>query len=191
MRLLVASLGIALAALCLAGTPARAAPLDATVLAGLAAEDSEARIAAIRALATAATPEAAAILQALSEDRLQAAGERILVTQGDKVLDAATGDVLAAAPDGAEAITINNRVRRALEGSLAVLRIFDPDARTRQAAALELSRRVTPDNLPMLERALATEKDGEVRELLTLAHAKGSLQSPDPAARLAAVKELG
>ncbi len=179
-----------LAALTVAAT-ARAAPLDPKVLAGLAAEDSEARIAAIQALAAQATPEAAALLQALAEDRLQAAGERILVTDGDKLRDAATGEVLPAAPEGAEALTINNRVRRALDGAQSALRVFDPDRRVRLAAAQKLGQAVTPELLPLLQRALAAERDADVREALALSIGLASLRSPDRAARLAAVKALG
>jgi urea transport system permease protein len=187
MRLLHVPL---LAALAVAGAP-RAAPLDPEVLAGLAAEDSDARLAAIQALAAAASPEAAAVLKALAEERLQAAGERILVTEGDTLRDAATGEVLPAAPAGAEAITINNRVRRALEGARSALAVFDPDRAVRLAAAARLGEATTPELLPLLQKALAAERDPAVREELAMAAALASLQSPDPAARLAAVKALG
>jgi urea transport system permease protein len=188
MRLLPVPL---LAALLVAAPAARAAPLDPKVLAGLAAEDSEARIAAIQALATQATPEAAAVLQALAEERLQAAGERILVAEGDALRDAATGALLPAAPEGAEAITINNRVRRALEGARSALSVFSPDRKLRLAAAQRLGESATPELLPLLQRALAGEKDPDVREKLEVATALASLKSPERAARLAAVKALG
>jgi urea transport system permease protein len=170
---------------------ARAAPLDPRVLAGLAAEDSEARIAAIQALTAQASPEAAALLQALADERLQAAGERILVADGDRLRDAATGELLPAAPEGAAPITINNRVRRALEGARSALSVFDPDRKVRLAAAQKLGEAVTPEMLPLLQRALAAEKDPDVREKLELDQALASLKSPDRAARLAAVKALG
>jgi urea transport system permease protein len=176
---------------CLTASPARAAPLDPKLLQGLAAEDSTERIEAIRALTLQAGPDAAPVLQALAEDRLQAAGGRILVSEGDALRDAATGEPLAQAPEGAEALTINNRVRRALEGSLAMLRVFDPDRKVRLAAAEALGGAVSPELLPILEKALAAEKDPVVRAPLELARAHLLLESKDAATRLAAVRALG
>jgi len=182
---------ILLLVLGLAAWPALATSLDPTLLKGLAADDSEEKLAAIGRLTAEAGPEAAAVLSALADGRLQMAGDRFLIADGDKLRDAATGEALPAAPDGADAIIINNRVRRALQGSLAVLRVFDVDRKVRLEAAQALGEAVTTDLLPVLDRALSREKDGGVRELLVLARARASLRSPDPAVRLAAVKALG
>jgi urea transport system permease protein len=165
-------------------------PLDPAVLARLGAEDSTEKIEAIRALALRG-PDAVPILQALAEDRVQLAGGRLLLADGEALRDAATGALLAAAPAGAEAVTINNRVRRALESSLAALRVFDPDRRVRLAAAASLEASLSPELLPLLERALAAERDPAVREPLELARAKALLRSGDRDARLAAVRTLG
>ncbi|HYD39274.1 MAG TPA: urea ABC transporter permease subunit UrtB [Anaeromyxobacter sp.] len=187
-----------LCAPCLAAShAARAAPdepakrLDPAVLAGLAAEDSAEKIEAIRALAIQAGPGAVPVLQALADDRLQVAGGRVLVADGEALRDAATGAILPAPPDGAEAVTINNRVRRALEGTLSALRVFDPDRTVRLAAATSLASSVTPELLPLLDEALAAERDGAVREPLALARAQVLLRSDDRAARLDAVRALG
>jgi urea transport system permease protein len=180
-----------LALVALAAPSARATTLDPGRLKGLAAEDSSDKIAAIRALTLDGGPETAAVLQALAEDRLLASGERVLIQDGDRTLDAATGQPLAAAPEGAEPITINNRVRRALEGALAVLRLFDPSQRVRLDAAGVLWDSASPDLLPVVERALAREKDAHVRRELELVRARIQLRTEDPAQRLAAVKTLG
>ncbi len=181
-----------LVAPCLAVAPrAGAAPPDPAALAGLASEDSTEKIEAIRALALQAGPDAAPILQALAEDRIQVAGSRLLVSEGDTLRDAATGAPLAAAAENVETVTINNRVRRALEGSLSALRVFDPDRKVRLAAATSLEESVSPELLPLLEKALAGERDAAVREPLELARAKVLLRSEDPTARLAAVRTLG
>jgi urea transport system permease protein len=179
------------AALGLAARAAPAASLDPVQLKGLASEDSSDKVAAIRALTLAGGPEVVPVLRALGEDRLLASGERILIDEGDRVRDAATGEALAQAPEGAEPITINNRVRRALEGSLALLRLFDPNRRVRAEAARALGDAVAPELLPILERALAQEKDPAIRESLELARARIQLRSEDREARLAAVKTLG
>jgi urea transport system permease protein len=168
-----------------------AAPVDPGLLAGLAAEEADAKIAAIEALALRAGPEAVPVLAALGEDRLQVAGGKVLIVDGDQVRDASTGQALPAAPEGAEAVTINNRVRRALDGSLAVLRVFAPDRKVRLEAAQALGSGLRPELLPILERALAAEQDAGVRELLEAAGAQAQLRSPDPAQRLAAVRALG
>ena len=180
-----------LLALALAARPAGAASLDPALLKGLAAEDSGDKIAAIRALTLAGGPEAATVLQALADDRLQVSGERILVDEGDRLRDAATGEPLARAPGDAEAITINNRVRRVAEGSLALLRLFDASRSVRAQAAEALGGTVTPELLPLLERALAEEKVRAIRETLEIVRARTQLGSSEPALRLAAVKALG
>ncbi|HET6439247.1 MAG TPA: urea ABC transporter permease subunit UrtB [Anaeromyxobacter sp.] len=180
-----------LAALGVTGRVARASPADPAQLKGLAAEDSDDKIAAIRVLTLRAGPEAAAVLQALADDRLQAAGDRILIAEGDRLRDAITGELLAQPPAGAEPITINNRVRRTLESALALLRVFDPSRKVRAEAAAALRGTLTPDLLPIVERALEKEQDPEIRESLELARARVELKSEDPATRLAAVKALG
>jgi urea transport system permease protein len=188
MRLASLTLAAALVAL---AAPSLASALDAGVLKRLAGDDSDEKIAAIHALSLQATPEAAALLQALSEDRVQAAGDRLLVTRGDQLLDAATGQPVSPAPEGAEGLTLNNRVRRELEGALAALRVFDPDRKVRFAAAQLLGESASPELAPLIERALARETDAGVKELLTLADAQARLRSGDPAARRAAVEALG
>jgi urea transport system permease protein len=180
-----------LLALGLAAPSARAGALDPALLKGLAAEDSSDKIAAVRSLTLSGGPEATAVLQALAEDRLLASGERILIDEGERTRDAATGEVLARAPEGAESISINNRVRRVLDGSLALLRLFDPSRTVRADAAAALGDTVTPELLPILERAFAQEKDRAIREELRLARARVQLKSEDPATRLDAVKALG
>jgi urea transport system permease protein len=175
---------------CWQGAPALAA-LDARAVRQLAAEDSDEKIAAIQKLAQQADPAVLPVLQALSEDALQVAGDRVVLVEGERVLDAATGQELKPAPEGAESITINNRVRRELAAALAALRLFDPDRKARLAAAQELAAGASLEAAPLLARALEKETDSEVKPLLVLAHAQANLKNPDRAARIAAVKALG
>ena len=179
---------ILLAALCAGAFPSLA--LDADVVGKLASEDSDDKIAAIRALAQSADPDAVRVLQALSQDELQVAGGKVVVVEGERVLDAATGREESPAPEEREAVTINNRVRRELGAALAGLRLFDPDRKVRLAAVQALAGAPNPAAAPLLERALEKERDPEIRSLLALAHAEATLKSPDAAARLAAVREL-
>jgi urea transport system permease protein len=178
--------------LALACWPAAAlASLDSRVVNGLAAEDSEEKIAAIRQLAESADPAAVRLLQALSEDALQTAGGTVVVVDGDRVFDAATGQELKPPPEERESITVNNRVRRQLGAAIAALRLFDRERRVRLAAAQELTAGAKLELVPLLARALEKETDPQIKPLLVLAYAQANLKNPDPAARLAAVKALG
>jgi urea transport system permease protein len=169
--------------------PAAHAALDAQTVKRLASEDSDDKIAAIHALAAQADDTARRVLKALAEDALVKAGDALVVTEGERSLDAASGTPLAAPPESSEPITINNRVRRELNTALAGLRLLAPEADVRLAAARELDD-AGPQLLPLLNKALEKERDPAIREQLTLAHAHASLKSPDPAVRLAAVKAL-
>jgi urea transport system permease protein len=166
------------------------AAVDAGAVARLASEDSEEKIGAIHELAQVADPAAARLLQALSEERLQTTGGRVVLVDGDRVLDAVTGEELKPAPDDREAVTINNRVRRQLGAALAALRLFDPDRRVRRGAAEELASAARLETAPLLARALEKETDRQIKALLELARARANLKSPEPAARLGAVKAL-
>src|ERR671930_275665 len=95
---------ILLAALCALAFPSLA--LDAEVVGKLASDDSDDKIAAIRALAQSADPAAVRVLQALSQDELQVAGGRVVTVEGGRVLDAATGRELTPAPAEREDVTI-------------------------------------------------------------------------------------
>ena len=166
------------------------AGLDAALLQQLAAEESDDKIAAIEKLTQAGDADARRVLKALSEDALYVAAGNIVRVDGERVFDAATGEEIKPAPLEREAITINNRVRRELGNALARLRLFDPERKTRLAAAQELLGHLDADMAPLLSRALSNEHDQEIKELLALADAQLSLKSADVAIRLTAVKTL-
>ncbi len=165
--------------------------IDPVVLKRLAADDSDEKIAAINALVQASPESALPVLKALGDDRLAIAGDRVLIVDGDKVIDAATGAEVKPAPESPEGITINNRVRREVSSAIAALRLFAPEQALRLAAAQELSGSADAAMLPLLDRALSHETDPEIKAQLALARAKATLDSTDAAVRLAAVKALG
>ncbi|MCX7176744.1 MAG: urea ABC transporter permease subunit UrtB [Proteobacteria bacterium] len=144
------------------------AALDRAVVTQLGDEDSDVKIAAIQKLAQSAEPEALGILQALVDGTLQGA-------------------------DG-EAITINNRVRREIDGALAALKLFHPDRKIRLAAAKELTvnlaNEADPGMAPMLARARDKETDDKVKAAIAQAYALATLKHADAAVRLTAVKAL-
>ncbi|MBK1681267.1 urea ABC transporter permease subunit UrtB [Rhodocyclus tenuis] len=171
-----------------ASLPAQAA-LDATQVRALAAEDSSDKVVAIRQLTQTADPDALRVLKAMSEDNLYLAGERAVIIDGERAFDAASGEAIRM-PASPEAVTVNNRIRGELAGALAALKLFDAERDVRLASAQKLQSKVSADMAPLLARALEKESDGEIRALLTLAHAQASLGNADPAVRLGAVRAL-
>lgn len=166
------------------------AALPAEALQALASDDFDARIAAIQTLGAAADPDARRILQALEDEALAVAGGRLVILDGEQVLDAATGQRISPAPDF-EGITVNNRIRQALEGARAALQVFSAERPARLAAARRLQEAASEALAPLLDKALAAEQDPEIRDLLVLARARVHLGAADPDQRLKAVQTLG
>ena len=148
---------------CCLSLVARAA-LDPAVVRQLGAEEADAKIAAIQQLALSAEPEALALLQQLADGRLK--------------------------NEQGEDITINNRVRRALEGALAVLKLIDPNTAVRYAAVKEIAANVDASMAAMLAKARDRESDAKIRALLVEAHALSTLDAADVQVRLAAATAL-
>ncbi|MFZ1900965.1 MAG: urea ABC transporter permease subunit UrtB [Azonexus sp.] len=175
--------------LLLAGSLSARAALDPAQVNQLAAEDSSDKVAAIRQLTQTADPDAVRVLKAMADDSLYLAGDKAVIIDGDQAFDAATGTKMRM-PANPESVTVNNRIRGELAGALAALELFDTERAVRLASARKLQSKVAPDMAPLLARALEKESDGEIKALLTLAHAQASLGDADPAVRLAAVKAL-
>ncbi|MBB1628287.1 urea ABC transporter permease subunit UrtB [Achromobacter sp. UMC71] len=170
-----------------------AAPgVDPALLASLAGDDTDAKLQAIAALGQLPSPLAAAALQALGSDQLYALPDgRVLIGNGSgPATDAATG-AATDLPAGAASIGINNRLRRAIEAALAGSRLFSDNPQERLAAARRLQQTGDPARLPLLEKALAAEKNEGVRAALEIAQANLELKSADPAVRRHAVDLLG
>ena len=76
------------------------AALDRALVAQLGAEDSEAKIEAIRKLAVSQDPRAIEVLLALGDEALALidGGKRAVIVAGGRMTDAATGESLGAAP---------------------------------------------------------------------------------------------
>jgi urea transport system permease protein len=180
-----------LSILLLVWTTSAAAALDPAILKNLASDDSDEKIAAIGHLLASGDRQAEAVLRAMSEDALFIAGATVFYYRDEKALNAITGEVMASAPEGADSVVVNNRVRAKLENALAGFKLLDRDRETRLAAAKELQSNVGEGLVPLLEKALAQERDGEIKKLLTLAYAQAKLHSEDAKERMAAVQTLG
>jgi urea transport system permease protein len=130
-------------------------------------------------------PRALPILRALSEGRLQKTPDGALAIDGR---DALTG---APAPTATEAIRINNRVRSSLRGAFGRLELASPNAEERANAANGLFRARSPDNIAMLEDALAREPSPRVQLLMQQALAASRLAAPESSVRRQGIVLLG
>ncbi|AOB30267.1 urea ABC transporter permease [Bordetella sp. H567] len=167
------------------------AGLDASLLAPLAGDDTDARLEAIGKLGQSTDPAAAEVLAAMGSDRLYATPDgHVLVDAGKAAVDPSTGLSLPMPPD-AGAVMINNRLRRAIDGALAESRLHAADPAQRLAAAQRLQQATQPSVLPLIVAALDKEKDPGVRGALEIAQANLELKSPAANVRRHAVDILG
>ena len=127
----------------------------------IAAGDNDARIAALNAAVAAAMRSSPRFVQALLDDEVKVAGDKVFIVHDGKTTDAASGAAGVACPRRAEDVTNNNRMRGALDAVLshacAVL------ARRRRCGGARSTssarRRSTNRQLPLVEKALAAETD--------------------------------
>jgi urea transport system permease protein len=169
---------------------AGAQALTAEQVRTIAAGDSDARVAAIRAAAVQGDATLAPLLQALLADEVRVAGDRVLLTGGGQVRDAVSGAVLSALPDGAQEVVNNNRLRREMGSALAALSLLNTNSALRREAITTLKDSGDESQLPLIQRALAQETDPELKEQLTVLQAGWLLASAEPAKRRAAAEQL-
>lgn len=167
------------------------AAIDPALLKPLGGDDPDARIDAVNQIAALADDDALKILNALNSDALYVtpAGDVLIVDDAGKAFNPAT-DQSGPAPDDAEGITVNNRLRGAVEGALSGLKLLSPQRDQRLAAASELLKNADPAQIPLIVKALAKESDPQIKDVLQQVQATANLHAADPAARRAAVKTL-
>lgn len=166
--------------------------VDRAVLSGLASDNNNDKIGAITALGQLSNPGAAAILAALGEGNVLVTpdGSVLLSLPAGKAFNPATGETITT-PADAQAVNMNNRLRRALQGAQASAELFSPVAATRLAAATRLQKEADAARVPVLERALSEEKNTEIKLALEIALASSAIKSSDPNVRRKAVIALG
>jgi urea transport system permease protein len=157
----------------------------------LANGENEDKVAAIAELLAEGDASVLPILNALLEGNVQIAGKQILNIKGDSASDLITGASVTPVPTEREDVVLNNRVRRELASAVSALRLLAPERNVRLAAAQSLQSNAEEPMLPLIRKALVTEKDADIRALLTIIEATVQLGSKDRVARLAAVKALG
>ncbi|GKT24033.1 urea ABC transporter permease subunit UrtB [Acidovorax sp. SUPP3334] len=155
----------------------------------MAAGDTDERIAALQQAT--ATPDDAtlAFIRAMADDAVKIAGDRAIVLKDGKGLDPATGAQVPV-PDDAEDIVNNNRMRGEFDAALASLQLLSPDAAQRRAAIESLKEETDAARLPLIEKALAAEKDAGLRGRLEAIRARVLLASSDAGHRLEAAQHL-
>jgi urea transport system permease protein len=180
------SLCAAALALC-AGVPAHA--LTAEEARAIASGETEARIAALDQAVLTADERTAAFIQAMADDAVKYTDDRVFVMKDDKGHDPVTGAEVAV-PDGAEDVVNNNLMRGAFDAAQSVLRLTSPDDKVRADAAQGLLKEPSESRLPAVERALAAEKNPQIKARLELVRAASMLNSADAAKRIDAAKAL-
>ena len=156
---------------------------------GMAVGDSDARIAALNKAIVAADDKTAAFIQALADDAVKTAGNKVFIVRDGKATDPVSGQAVVM-PDGAEDVISNNRMRGELDGAQAVLKLFSKDDKLRGQAIASLLKDPDESKLALLDKALAVEANLDLKAKLGLARAAAMLGSNDKAMRLQAAKVL-
>src|SRR6218665_647848 len=181
-RLMLLLCGLLLVAQAQALTPAQAR--------AIAAGDTDERIAALNAAASAGEPGLAPFVQALLDDAVKLTPAQVLLIDGTAVKDAATGQA-ASLPETAEDVVNNNRMRGALQAALAALKLFSPEIAARREAVGELIKQtLDASSLPLLDKALVSETDPALKDKLGLMRAALVIAPPDKDKRLEAARQL-
>ena len=150
------------------------------------------REAAAAALAATGDPRAVRVLQTLLDGELYVVKDsgKVLLGAGDKAVDPATSNPPAEFGK-ADKVKVNNGLRRALRTLIGQMTLMSEDRATRLSAAQSVLRDADPDNLELLDTALAAEADAEVKATMETARAAIVLKSDgDAAEKSAAIATL-
>ena len=163
--------------------------LTANEAKGMAIGEGETRIEALFKALVTADEKTAAFIQALSDDAVKIAGDKVFVVRDGKGQDAVTGAEVPV-PADAEDVVNNNQMRGALDAAQAALQLGNPDEKLRAKAIQALLGEPVPALLPLVEKALAAEKAPALRDRLERVRAGSLLGSDDVARRLEAAQLL-
>ena len=94
-------------------------------------------------------------------------------------------------PADAEDVVSNNRMRGELDNAMAALKLFSKDDKLRLEGVKALLKEPDEARLPLVEKALAAEKNETIRTQLELARAAALLGSSDKDRRLEAARAMG
>ena len=163
------------------------AALSADDLAPLAADDFDAKSAAVDKLIANADAPSIAVLNALSDGSLVATDDgKVLIQTDDGNKDPLTNKTVEA--PGAQPVTLNNLLRAKVSGALSGLQLSSPDIEKRRAAIDELLKNADPSIKPLVDKARAQETDPTLKKRLDTLWATTALHDTDPNKRLEAVQ---
>jgi urea transport system permease protein len=128
--------------------------------------------------------------QAKADDAVKVSGGRVFIVRDGKGVDPLTGLGIAV-PADAEDVVNNNRMRGELDNALAALKLFSKDDKLRLQGVKALLKEPDEARLPLVEKALAAEKNETIRTQLELARAAALLGSSDKDRRLEAARAMG
>jgi len=135
---------------------------------------------AIEALSVSGDKQAAPVIAALQNGALYVAPDKSLwIKQDDATFNARTGEKVATPPDDLKKVRVNNAVRGTIDAAMGSLTLFSADASERLKAAEAVFTGRNPGALPALTRALAQEKDANVRLVMEQARAAVVISVPD------------
>jgi urea transport system permease protein len=163
--------------------------LTATEAKGIATGETDSRIEALNQAVVKGDDKTTAFIQAMADDAVKLAGDKILIVKDGKAVDPVNGADVAL-PSSLEDIINNNRMRGELDTALAALKLFSKDDTLRAAAVQSLLKDPDEGKLALLDKALAAETLPALKAQLTLARAAAMLGSADKAKRLEAAKAL-
>jgi urea transport system permease protein len=194
---LLGALGVVVALL--APVAARADAVDDTLANFLADKFSQSEK-AVNELAAEAPPQAAAILEALGDNRLMIDPADHIVaykTTEGALINAKTGaPVSGAEPAAFKKVRVNNALRNAIQGAMGSLTLASSDPEKRLKAAQDLFNTRDAKALPGLEAQLAKESDSRVAAALKQAQAaifatSDSASTQDRLSAIATLKARG
>ncbi len=156
---------------------------------GMAMGETEARLAALTKAVATADDKTAAFLQALADDAVKFAGDKVFVVRDGKGSDPVTGVALNV-PEAAEDVVNNNLMRGEIEVAQAGLKLFSRDEKLRREGIKVLQGESDESKLPLIEKAFAAETHTQLKEQLGMIRSAVLLASGDKAKRLAAATAL-
>ena len=164
-------------ALAVFATVARADAVDDTLAKFLDDKFPQTAV-AIGELSAEAPPQAAAILEALGDNRLMINPADHVVaykTSAGALLNARTGQPI---PDSSatafKKVRVNNALRSAIQGAMGSLTLANPDPEKRLAAAEDVFRTHDDKALPALQTQLGKESDAPLDDLIDIGVVDGN-----------------
>jgi urea transport system permease protein len=152
---------------------------------------------AIDGLGTLGDGRAIPALKALADGKLYTSSDKrtvIVEPSGSALvlLDPVTGAKIgeAASASEVERVRVNNRLRGTIAAALSKLSLFSADRDERLAAARDAMRHGSAESAAVLEKALVTEADPEVKAAIQLSLYGALLKTGSKAQRITAIRSL-